>query len=273
MLASRSGAVSPTNPFIPPSNCFTDDVLGPCSSTAIDYPKTGVHVPFLNLPKPPPEKPDFSSKESAFIKYGKAAPDTYPSTKALGILFRMVGTDLVQSKDLDVAGLNVDWTETRGEDEPEPVSKERLDAAGSITHALRTRYHFDPVEPALKPEMALIIPSFTDELYRIARMCSLSRQALSEHELLLGTIASAAKDGRRKKECLERLVEATSLLYGRLRRDVAGGAEGEERVRRLWAAWVAGREFDDGWERWGVRVFGWVVLGGLMEAVEEVGRG
>lgn len=225
----------------------------------------------MNLPKPPPQKPDFSSPEAVFIRTGRAAPNTYRSTKALGMLFRRIGADMIQSRAIVTAGgqqIGADRDANRDDDNDDFGADELLDPSGRITLALKKTYAFPKVQAHLLLEMKAVLHRFADDLHRAGRVWSLTRDPLSEHELLLGTIASAARGGRQKKECLERLTEATSLLYGKLRKEIGGEAQGEERVGRFWAGWSAATEGDEGF---GTATFGWVCLGGLMEAVQEVG--
>ena len=82
-------------------------------------------------------------------------------------------------------------------------------------------------------------------------MCALTHDMpISEHELFLGTIVSAARNNKQKMDSAGRLAEFTGVAFAPLRRAVGGGRTGTARVERCWAAWCA--VVDDVQEGWGL---------------------
>lgn len=192
----------------------------------------------------------------------------------------MIGPELVRPKALTAWNLGEGEWHHRPDEVP---ACEALDSSGVITRLLEAKLEgVDLVaSSALRAELDTILRRFTADLHRVARTCSLTREPLSEPELLLSTIASADRGRTRKKECSARLAESTRHLFVGLRREVGGGdrvGAAEERVRRLWAGWGVARDGgEEGKGEWGRVVAGWVVLGALLEAVENLeshgGRG
>lgn len=219
-------------------------------------------VDFRDMPKPPMKKPDFMVTERAFDQHRPVGTHIYESQKALGQLYREVAQDDVRAPS---AG-----EEEGGQFNHEDV-RNHLDQHRTITKALKHAFDLGRPAPALVDEMARKIQPFCDELHRIARVCALTHDVpISEHECLLGTIVSSAKNNKQKKDSIERLADFSGILFAGLRREVGGGRVGGGRVERCWAAW--GAAVADHQDGWGVATFGWVVLGELREALEEVGE-
>lgn len=192
----------------------------------------------------------------------KKNSDYYESPKVLGQLFRAIPLDSTFPR--------------RAQDE------RTLDPSLIITNSL-ARVHVkglpggrlgDP-DPALIKDCykSEIIFWLSDELLYYARLNTLSGRMdrhLSEAEAFTGTISAPAKDDRKRRDTITRLQDQTTLLFATLRDEVVGYEETplEEQARRAWAAWHAalGAESSD----YGVKSFGWAVLGFLLDIIEQL---
>lgn len=98
----------------------------------------------------------------------------------------------------------------------------------------------------------------------------------------MGTISTYSRDDRQRKDTIEKLGEKTTHLFEGWRREIMGwrGSEGRgdevegeeaariERIERAWAAWKVALEWSKRNE-FGVRSFGWIALGVLVEELGE----
>ncbi|ORY85390.1 RNA dependent RNA polymerase-domain-containing protein [Leucosporidium creatinivorum] len=240
-----------------PMGTFDPDclLLAGLHSAAVDFPKSGQSVSLNSLPKAPPLRPDFLVPAWRFHR----EREFYPSQKLLGRLFR----DVPYNENL-----------------PAMDAEAGLDPSNIIT----TRLAWLPIarlpggclgetpERQLVKEMFELIFPFIDELVYFSYLNSLSDRPydhLSEGEVFIGTISAPAKDDRKRRDSIVRLQEQTGELMELCRAEILGFETSLElQAQRAWAAWMAAKEADA--KDFGVKSFGWLALGVLLEVLEEL---
>lgn len=232
-----------------PVGAFSDDCvrLAELHSDAVDFNKSGRPVPADAIPKAPKDSalwPDFLRAEG------------YRSPKVLGLLYRAMD-----------------------DDEQDPIdtflsSCISLDPYHALTNAFLAQSHPSlpggrlarAPSPFLVDHFASFITPVSRELQKLRQLVPTTR-GLSEEELYMGVfLDSRAKQIRADADACARLRERTGELFGLLRREIVGDAQGSAAgvVERVWAAWWAalGAEKD---AEVGVRCFGMIVLSLLVE--------
>lgn len=207
------------------------------------------------MPLAPPLRPDFSVPAWRFSK----EREFYPSHKLLGRLFRDVPYDETLSTIEEEIG---------------------VDPAGLLTTTLA----FLPIarlpggclgdsadRQLVKEAFELIFP-FCDDLSYFAHLNSLSDRPydhLSEGEVFISTISAPAKDDRKRRDTIVRLQDQVGELMEAYRNEILGHETTlEEQAARAWAGWTAAREGDP--KAFGVKSWGWLALGVLLEVVEQL---
>lgn len=232
----------------------------------MDFPKTGTAVSHATLPRPPPLKPDFTSPEWLAKR---SVANHYQSTRVLGKLFRAIPLDDTIYHSPPRSAVVV------------------LDPARTITNALQ-KLRMDglpgarlgaPSKPLMAEFVDLMYP-FADDLMYYARVNTLQHRNdrhLTEAEVFVGTVAAPSKDHRLRQDKISKLQEQTGSLFSAYRKEIEGYAGEEDpseqsqlaRVAlRAWAAWYAAVEEDQ--DAYGVKTFGWLALGVLMEVLAEM---
>jgi hypothetical protein len=231
--------------------CFQ---LAQLHSDAMDYPKTGNPVNVYGLPRIKFPKPDWSAPETV-------EPDPvnyYRSQSAIGVLCRAINLDhhnpSLPSDPLDNSAA--------------PVGDVNL------LHAVRQRV-LQYIQPDDTTPNALIEGAFlwfSDELLHVASECSLSNRhsrPLHEAEMLVGTITQKTSEPRMREGNISKMREYTDGLVRRVRWMLEGDDDKlpEDYLRDAWSAWNL--TFDEGRrKRFGARAFGWVALGGVLDALQ-----
>ena len=161
--------------------------LAEAASHAVDFPKTGTPADFTKLPRPPSkERPDFLAPETVDWVDNNLY---YPSEKLLGILFRNV-----------------------------PEAKRRYGTSSNtpfdyncIFNALAkidlSELGLPPLDPPLgdlREEISQLLEAYSQHLFSIAQLSSISRWRgrISEQELVSGTITGKWSDNRKRREAV-----------------------------------------------------------------------
>ncbi len=160
-------------------------LLAEKASHAVDYPKVGTPVSFLELPRPPDRQrqPDYLSGEG--VNPGKGS-GYYPSKKILGILYRSVPVDEYHPC----------------QDEAELVDNELLDDLLEPHLIVAYDLSMEPDENVLE-EMRHILDEYCQQLLAIAKahtVHKLSTEHLSEAELVCGCIMEHYFDHKKRRE-------------------------------------------------------------------------
>jgi RNA-dependent RNA polymerase len=262
-----------------PDGIFSEKCLklSQMHSDAVDFPKTGVPIPFTAVPRPDVrEKPDWSAPETL-----RSSRGYYQSTKAIGRLYRAIDLQpLDRSKESEAHPLmskqmsGVDAL-VAGMANLEITSGEK-----KISQALRTRIA-DLVDLESDDDdidvshLAGVFEQYKTELRNICARHSISESrrggALSEEEVVIGTIIAKAHEKRRRERAVAAIRDQSTRLVNWVSEQLSGpeDADDTEWLRRAWAAWrlsvveVESRTF-------GAQSFGLIVLGSIFEAIRAV---
>ncbi|GAA5883920.1 hypothetical protein JCM16303_004701 [Sporobolomyces ruberrimus] len=242
-------------------------------SHAVDSPKTGQVVLDDDLPRLPDylkrERPDFLQGEQR--DYARNT-GYYPSTRALGQLFRDIDFDEVEVPE------EVDWRTASG------TGHELRDFVSSAFTTLRSivdarvaafldtslgSLNFDSHE---RRKTALELrTSFCSHLKDLATVHSFPRtggRRLSEVEVFAVTnLATSTRDTVARGNAVVAMGTQLESIVEWLKKQFGSGEEG---IRKMRAAWVIGLEREgereEDWD-YGVRAFGWITLSILLENV------
>ncbi|SPO31371.1 related to RNA-dependent RNA polymerase [Ustilago trichophora] len=219
--------------------------LAQLHAKAVDYRKTGQAVHRKDVPMPP-----FGSSRPDFLAQRPAGPGIYPSTRALGRLFRAIPEQHTDTPH----GSTPAWA--RGEGKASALSlilkqPGKSDDILSILTLLAQKY------PQIMPEglrlvqmqahFRPLLSSFVYHLSRLAAWIPESRtetEWLSEEEILVGTQVMATK-AKQLKRRQERLTASTAELFPILRaqlRLIAGDETVESSTIEAEKGEVSGRK-------------------------------
>lgn len=224
-------------------------------SKAVDYPKSGVPVLEKELkeltPRRDEPKPDFLERSRR-----KAAK----RNKVLSLFFQNVDSSLKGK------GKEMDRLSVRSLDPLNKLSK---------LIAESENLKFPPSASGSSVEWKAFekfMRSFSDQLRRIARHAGgISGVEVSEPEIFLGVVRGRDGDGLGRgpaaSEQLERMKVETRALFDGVRQHLHGNIE------KSWQAWCTAVDLGKGgMGPWGIRAFGWLALGVLLEALEAQGN-
>ncbi|KAK0488742.1 RdRP-domain-containing protein [Armillaria novae-zelandiae] len=259
------------------------------ASHAVDYPKVGTPVSFLELPRPADlRQPDYLSGEGVNPDEGRRH---YPSKKILGILYRSVPVDEYHPR----------------RREAEIVDHELLDAL--LEPRLNVAYDLsmDPDENDLE-EMRHILDEYCQQLLAIAKahtVHKLSSAHLSEAELVCGCIMEHYYDHKKRRETTASMNLQTQELTRAIRQEFLPPPEDDEeefddddyddefsdfvsndelerdiqrlciKFNRARAGWVAVQEAldgarEEGTTSFGPHSFGVIALGVMLDVLKEL---
>ncbi|KAF8507044.1 RdRP-domain-containing protein [Russula emetica] len=258
---------------------FHEDCLKLCQihSDAVDYPKNGTPVSIDTVPKPKSKhKPDWQAPETVDLN---SADNFYPSSKAIGRLFRAIDLSEVQTHV---------WAARRKrhqvrEDQPEADLDEVFAAL-----CMNDRED-DPLESVVKSRVAefisvddpdsesvkLTIESldrYSIDLQGICACNAIQRHktaTLSEEEAVVGTIVAKCSQRRKRKDAMSQLREQTSFLVKGVRDELSGDDDSSQHdwLATAWTAWKVSRQLKD---RFGAHSYGWIALGEVFDAMKAI---
>ncbi|KAI6116669.1 RNA dependent RNA polymerase-domain-containing protein, partial [Pisolithus croceorrhizus] len=240
--------------------------LAELHSQAVDYPKNGRKVRIYDLPRAlVPFKPDWHQTEQPEQSRNLKA-DYYLSSRALGYLYRNI--ELEQLPDGSHPGTGSGRNE-------------------AISNGLRERVQdklqgYRPSTDQSWEDIASVYAGYQQELIYISTTYSLSKAALSEEELVIGTILANFTNGGYKKDRVYAMKESLSFLLRAAREALVGElCEGQtEEIRgqlaRAWKAWTYTLDTqrasnETGNSQFGSHSFGLIALGLVLECLTRMG--
>ncbi|KAI6110431.1 RNA dependent RNA polymerase-domain-containing protein [Pisolithus croceorrhizus] len=240
--------------------------LAELHSQAVDYPKNGRKVRIHDLPRAlVPFKPDWHQTEQPEQSRNLRA-DYYLSSRALGYMYRNI--ELEQLPDGSHPGT--------GPGRNEAISN---GLRGLIQNELQG---YRPSTNQSWEDIASVYAGYQQELVYISTTYSLSKAALSEEELVIGTILANFTNGGYKKDRVYAMKESLSFLLRATREALVGElSEGQtEEIRgqlaRAWKAWTYTLDTQrastgSGNSQSGSHSFGLIALGLVLECLARMG--
>lgn len=251
--------------------------LAALHSDAVDYPKTGRPVDFLQIPRLRRfDKPDWYAKET------DRGELYYESDRFLGHLFRAI--ELPATKEANrVAKRQRRLLKTGNENlDFENVVDVYARNDDAITRELK-RWMDGRVHPSVHTsmeaterveEMFAILSNYTDELSHICSDYSLShRIPLTEEEVVAGTIVAKSSQPRARNDAILAMRRSSSILVDFVRGEIEGStgepsqAGRRASLLRAWAAWNVSAALGDAF---GARSFGVIALDALFRAIRDI---
>ncbi|KAG8900740.1 hypothetical protein FRC00_011552 [Tulasnella sp. 408] len=273
--------------------CIT---LAGLASRAVDFAKSGKPVGRGELPKAPKAKPDWSVGEIASARSLKV--EIYESQTAVGKLFRNINLNRVHQEVKRQANREHRDAE---EEEGSETSLEDLERVLSslsspqsrnpvrnhpISDAVRSALHPNYIDTSSRPDssaiaiMRRLYPSYTTELRSICSHHSITKQPLTEEEVMVGTIASRTSQPKHRKERIQRMRAQADELVKSTRaelRETDDGAELEaddedfailqRRLRVAWLAWCLSVEQR---KTFGAKSFGFIALAAIFDGMQAI---
>ncbi|KAI6030049.1 RNA dependent RNA polymerase-domain-containing protein [Pisolithus marmoratus] len=235
--------------------------LAELHSQAVDYPKNGRKVKTYDLPRAlVPFKPDWHQSEQPEQSNNLKA-DYYESSRALGYMYRSI--ELEKLPDGGGSDMRSGWNE-------------------AISNALRPHVRDMPSTDRSWEDIASVYTGYREELIYISTTYSLSKTALSEEELVIGTILANCSNREYKKDRVYAMKESLSFLLrvtrealvGELHEDQTEGIPGQ--LARAWKAWnytldIQRASNDSGTSLFGSHSFGLIALGLVLECLARMG--
>ncbi|KAG9048827.1 hypothetical protein FS837_011910 [Tulasnella sp. UAMH 9824] len=272
--------------------CIT---LAELASRAVDFAKSGVPVGEGELPKAPTAKPDWSVGEITSAR--SLNSNIYESPTAIGKLFRHIDLNRVHQDvlrqsnrehgDDDEEGLETSLEEL--ETVLNRLSSSRSRNTGHhhpISNAVRSSLDPNYIDTSSRPDpsaialMRRIYPSYTAELRSICSHLSITKQPLTEEEVLVGSIASRTIQPRQRKGKIHHMREQANELVKRIRTELKetndeGELEADEEDfttlrRRLQVAWLAWRLSVEQRKTFGARSFGFIALTEIFDGMRAI---
>ncbi|KAG8915203.1 hypothetical protein FRC00_006648 [Tulasnella sp. 408] len=273
--------------------CIT---LAGLASRAVDFAKSGQPVGRGELPKAPKAKPDWSVGEIASAR--SLNVEIYESQTAIGKLFRNINLNRVHQEVVRQAN-----REHRDAEEEEGLetSLEELEAVLNslsspqsrnpvrhhpISDALRSSLHLNYIDASSPPDpsaiaiMRRIYPSYTTELRSICSHHSITKQPLTEEEVIVGTIASRTSQPRHRKAMIQRMRAQADELVKSTQAELREGDDGGElkaddedfailqrRLRVAWLAWCLSVELR---KTFGAKSFGFIALAAIFDGMRAI---
>ncbi|KAG9048828.1 hypothetical protein FS837_011911 [Tulasnella sp. UAMH 9824] len=274
-------------------DCIT---LAGLASRAVDFAKSGMPVGRGELPKAPKAKPDWSVGEIASAR--SLNVETYESQTAIGKLFRNINLNRVHQEVVRQAN-----REHRDAEEEEGLetSLEELETVLNslsspqsrnpvrhhpISDAVRSSLYPNYIDTSSRPDpgaiaiMRRIYPSYTTELRSICSHHSITKQPLTEEEVLIGTIASRTSQPRHRKESIQRMRAQADELVKNTQAELRETGDGRELEaddddlvnlqRRLQVAWLAWCLSVEQRKTFGAKSFGFIALAAIFDGMRAI---
>jgi len=192
----------------------------------------------------------------------KLQPGHYKSTKALGVLIRDENLSLPDPNE----GESVVASAKRARSLTDPLSQRLQDH-------LEAQLGIRPSSTSSSSEVQSIFKRYASELQYIAVAHTLSEvggKALSEAEIVMGTILGTSSRKRERKAKVYRMYTHAEALVKGVGRDLRGtGDDGfDHRLRlinRAWKAWELSQELGG---KFGANSFGLIALGVLFDCLD-----
>lgn len=257
--------------------------LSQLHSDAVDYPKSGIPVDMVKIPRPHQRtKPDWNAPET--LPAGIDSDNYYRSTRAIGRLFREISLPALQTVK------KVLRSQSKGLREGRHVSLEKFTKAleadrGPIPNedpvrlALQRRVagfiEIGEHEESLVADIFDIFESYASQLQLICidhTISPTSRSAtamLTEEEAVIGTIVAKCTQPRMRRDTMSKLREQTDILVQSIIQQLVGqdGNYDESSMERAWIAFrIAGMEG----LYFGSKSFAWIALWVAFEAIKKV---
>lgn len=274
-------------------DCIT---LARLASQAVDFAKSGTPVGRGELPKGSKVKPDWSVGELASA--GSLNKATYESQTAIGKLFRHIDLNRAHK---DVARqANIEHRDEGGEGESE-ASLEELETMlnnlsrpryrGSVPHhpiseAIRSRLQQNyidtdsPLNPDATEIVRRIYPYYTTELRSICSRHSITKQPLTEEEVIMGTIASRTSQPRQRKTMIQQMRTQADELVKHVQAELKEIGDRTELEpddedfatlqRRLQIAWLTWRLSVEQRKTFGAKSIGLIALNVIFDGMRAV---
>ncbi|KAI6013233.1 RNA dependent RNA polymerase-domain-containing protein [Pisolithus marmoratus] len=213
---------------------------------AVDYPKNGHKVKTHDLPRAlVPFKPDWHQSEQPEQSNNLKA-DYYESSRALGYMYRSI--ELEKLPDGGVSDMRSDMPSTDRSWE----------------------------------DIASVYTGYQEELIYISTTYSLSKTALSEEELVIGTVLANCSNREYKKDRVYAMKESLSFLLRVTREALVGELHEDQteeiagQLARAWKAWnytldIQRASNDSGTSLFGSHSFGLIALGLVLECLARMG--
>ncbi|KAI6122348.1 RNA dependent RNA polymerase-domain-containing protein [Pisolithus croceorrhizus] len=239
--------------------------LAELHSRAVDYPKNGNKVEMHRLPRDlVPFKPDWHESEQPNQSNNRRV-DYYESSRALGYLYR-----------------NIKLEELSNGARPGTESALSEDISNALRKHVCAQLRGYVPRPGQFCDVDSVYAGYREELGYISTTYSLSKIALTEEELVVGTILANCSNERYKSDRVYAMKESLSFLLRITRQDLVGelyGASDEElraKLTNAWNAWIFSQESqktssESGNSLFGLRSFGLVALGLVLECLARLG--
>jgi len=242
--------------------------LAQLHSDAVDFPKNGQPVDPRQIPKLHFDaKPDWDAPE---IKRAKESKDYYPSTKAVGHLFRSLRLPerptTQQRRHVLRPMENQDPTSASGDVLQDPIYS-----------AVRSRVgEFIDVSETTSPdeETKRFFDSFAYEMGHACMRHTISSRRvniLPEEEALVGTILARTPQRKYRQKLISSLREHTTGLVKYLRSEFENREYADEhgRLRFAWGAFTLSVD-EMKHETFGAKSFWWISLGEIFDCIKEI---
>ncbi|KAJ7655119.1 RNA-directed RNA polymerase 2 [Mycena polygramma] len=267
LIADESGILHP--------DCIK---LAALHSDAVDYPKTGQPVDISTIPRPKTKhKPDWNAPE---VHANMA--DYYPSTRAIGKLFRAIELPDIEQTTLSPHERRI--REGRLRAPPVDNLADTLDGLDldddPMVFAIQTcvaRYiRTSDRPPDIVDYIAQIFNRYASELQGICIAHTLSHgkmSLLSEEEAVVGTIIAKSSQPRKRLDLISSLREKSDFLVRSVKEELLGddNVNWEECLTRAWLSFELAIELANGQHKtFGAHSFVWIALGAIFEALKEL---
>ncbi|RPD82652.1 RdRP-domain-containing protein [Lentinus tigrinus ALCF2SS1-7] len=250
--------------------------LASLHSDAVDYPKSGQPVPLEHIPRLRFKvKPDWNAPETI----SKENTSYYPSTRAIGKLFRAIDLPAVQVVE---RAANFQRRHMPGTDHESQLAEvldqmyaddeaEDDEAMAAVRDRVGEFVETSDYNDTTIAEIWELYNTYVSQLRAICadHTLSHSRSAMLTEEEAVGTIVAKCSQPRKRKDLMSELREQTGALVGNVKGEIAGddSVSSDESLRRAWTAYrLATLEGDI----FGARSFSWIALGSIFDAIKEI---
>lgn len=232
----------------------------------------------MDLPRPRTSyRPDFNARETD-AGQGSLPVEYYESKNILGQLYRAVQVPSPTIAAAPLTRQHPRWTPLQTNAPPTPLHTALLHLLATLPLSIPART--EDIRTSIKK----IASHFIAELAAIAAFHTLSHRVgekLSEGEVFVGAILAATSDPKLRRQGMIDMGDRTKGLVDLTNRSVKQRAESEveedgsrEELLRWWVC-VAWAGWEEGERRrregeFGAESFSWVMLGTLLDLVEEI---
>ncbi|TBU35150.1 RdRP-domain-containing protein [Dichomitus squalens] len=250
--------------------------LAALHSHAVDYPKSGQPVPVDQIPKLKSiTKPDWSAPETI----SRGNEDYYPSTKAIGKLFRSIDLPAVQTVQRVARRQRRHMHNANQDDEYADVLELLHDetpmddrTAVAVQERISEFISPDEYDGDFIRRIWDLYKSYTSQLRAICADHTLEHKRsamLTEEEVVIGTIVAKCSQPRKRKDLMSQMREQTATLVSSVKEELSGDDEIPPETS-LQRAWIAYKLANIEGEAFGARSFSWVALGSIFDAIKEI---